>query len=225
MLEAPHQEILTRWSTPTPMVISAPAMLTPTDFYFFCFVNCYCHSQSVMLRLLEGEKKCVAHRPWFWLATTLVGITVTDTFLHSPYHQLINMSKKSGNDQESKVSIQRFAWVVAHQIIRFADKQKEINTYQRKKNLDTSCPQWIVVMTYHSQYWQLALVLWPVKMWFTTVSMPITSCTTSSKMMWQLIHPVKSILRCTYAICALREGSEETLTSTVLSVRELHPVQ
>jgi hypothetical protein len=44
-------------------------------------------------------------------------------------------------------------------------------------------------------------------------------------MMWQLIHPVKSILRCTYAICALREGSEETLTSTVLSVRELHPVQ
>jgi len=77
-----------------------------------------------MPRLPEVGKKWVTHNPWLRLATTLVGITVTDTFLLSIYHQIIDMSKRSHDDQESKVSIERFARILVHQLINLAEKQK-----------------------------------------------------------------------------------------------------
>ena len=73
---------------------------------------------------LKLEKKWVTQNPWFRLATTLVGITVTDTFLLSTYHKLINLAKRNDDDQENKVSIQRFAGILAHQLISYAGKQK-----------------------------------------------------------------------------------------------------
>jgi hypothetical protein len=51
---------------------------------------------------LKLEKKWVTQNPWFRLATTLVGINVTDAFLLCNYHQVLNCSKRSDDDQEKK---------------------------------------------------------------------------------------------------------------------------
>jgi hypothetical protein len=72
---------------------------------------------------LKLEKKWVTQNPWFRLATTLVGINVTDAFLLCNYHQVLNCSKRSDDDQERKVTIQRFAGILANQLIQFANKQ------------------------------------------------------------------------------------------------------
>ena len=72
---------------------------------------------------LKLEKKWVTQNPWFRLATTLVGINVTDAFLLCNYHQVLNCSKRSDDDQERKVTIQRFAGMLANQLIQFANKQ------------------------------------------------------------------------------------------------------
>jgi hypothetical protein len=78
---------------------------------------------------LKLEKKWVMHIPRFRLATTLVVITITDIFLLSTYHHIINVSKWIDDDQESKVSIQRFARILVHQLINLSEKQREISTY------------------------------------------------------------------------------------------------
>ena len=39
---------------------------------------------------LKLEKKWITQNPWFRLATTLIGITVTDAFLLCNYHKVIN---------------------------------------------------------------------------------------------------------------------------------------
>lgn len=71
---------------------------------------------------LKLEKKWVTQSPWFRLATTYVGICVTDAFLLLNYHQVINVSKKGMEDQEKNVSIQRFAGILANQLIQYANK-------------------------------------------------------------------------------------------------------
>jgi hypothetical protein len=55
---------------------------------------------------LNLEKKWVTQNPWFQLATTYVGICVTDTYLLSNYHKVINISKTAVEDTKTKVSIQ-----------------------------------------------------------------------------------------------------------------------
>jgi hypothetical protein len=72
---------------------------------------------------LKLEKKWVTQNPWFRLATTLVGINVTDAYLLCNYHQVLNCSKRSDDDQEKKITIQRFARILANQLIQLANKQ------------------------------------------------------------------------------------------------------
>ena len=71
---------------------------------------------------LKLEKKWVTQNPWFRLATTYVGICVTDTYLLLNYHKVINISKTAVEDTETKVSIQRFAGILANQLIQYASK-------------------------------------------------------------------------------------------------------
>jgi hypothetical protein len=50
---------------------------------------------------LKLEKKWITQNPWFHLATTLIGITVTDAFLLCNNHKVVNTS--SGESQEKKL--------------------------------------------------------------------------------------------------------------------------
>jgi hypothetical protein len=71
---------------------------------------------------LRLEKRWITQNPWFRLATTYVGICVTDAFLLCNYHRVINISKKGIEDQENKISIQRFAGILTNQLIQYANK-------------------------------------------------------------------------------------------------------
>jgi len=71
---------------------------------------------------LKLEKKWATQSPWFRLATTLIGVNVVDTFLLCSYHKVFNVSK-SENDEGNKVSIQRFAGILANQLINYASKR------------------------------------------------------------------------------------------------------
>jgi hypothetical protein len=54
--------------------------------------------------LLQLEKKWLTKNPFFRLSTTLVGISVTDAFLLSNHHKIINNG--SGSHDDKKISIQ-----------------------------------------------------------------------------------------------------------------------
>jgi hypothetical protein len=71
---------------------------------------------------LRLEKKWLTQSPWFRLATTLVAVTVTDTFLLCNYHKVINQSKRCEEDQDKKISIQRFAGMLANQLIQYGKR-------------------------------------------------------------------------------------------------------
>ncbi len=45
------------------------------------------------------------------------------TFLLCNYHQVLSCSKRSDDDQENKITIQRFAGILANQLIQLANKQ------------------------------------------------------------------------------------------------------
>jgi len=47
---------------------------------------------------LKLEKKWLTQNPWFRLATTLVGVVVTNTFLLCTYHKVIN----GGNGEQQE---------------------------------------------------------------------------------------------------------------------------
>jgi len=68
--------------------------------------------------LLQLEKKWLTKNPFFRLSTTLVGISVTDAFLLSNHHKIINNG--SGSHDDKKISIQRFAGILAHQLLKNA---------------------------------------------------------------------------------------------------------
>ncbi len=69
---------------------------------------------------LKLEKKWMTQNPWFRLATTLIGITVTDAYLLCNYHNVINCGVRE--HQEKKITIQRFAGILAFQLIEMAEK-------------------------------------------------------------------------------------------------------
>jgi hypothetical protein len=50
-----------------------------------------------------------------------------DAFLLCNYHQVLNCSKRSDEDQERKITIQRFAGILAKQLIQLANKQQSGN--------------------------------------------------------------------------------------------------
>jgi hypothetical protein len=52
---------------------------------------------------IKLKKKWLTQNPWFRLATTLIGVTVTDTFLLCNYHKVINSGKSE--QQEKKKTI------------------------------------------------------------------------------------------------------------------------
>jgi hypothetical protein len=45
------------------------------------------------------------------------------TFLLCNYHQVLNCSKRDGDEQERKITIQRFAGILANQLVQLANKQ------------------------------------------------------------------------------------------------------
>jgi len=71
---------------------------------------------------LRLEKKWITQDPFFRLGTTFIGINVTDTFLLANYHKVINHSSNAGEEKEQKISIQRFAGILAQQLIDMAKK-------------------------------------------------------------------------------------------------------
>ncbi len=78
---------------------------------------------------LKLKKKQATQNPWFRLATTLVEITVTETFLLSSYHQILNLSKKNDDDQEWRVCVQRFTGSQEYQLVsQFSSKSSVCNS-------------------------------------------------------------------------------------------------
>jgi hypothetical protein len=69
--------------------------------------------------LLRLETKWRTRSAYFCLATTLIGINVTDCFLLAGHHKVINYSSNYGADGK-KISIQRFAGMLCHQLIHSA---------------------------------------------------------------------------------------------------------
>jgi hypothetical protein len=57
---------------------------------------------------LKLEKKWVTQNPWFRLATTLIGITVTDTFLLCNYHHKVINGGTSENQEYDLVLCRNF---------------------------------------------------------------------------------------------------------------------
>jgi hypothetical protein len=68
--------------------------------------------------LLQLEKKWLTKNPFFRLTTTLISINVTDAFLLSNHHKIINSG--SGFYDEKKISIQRFAGILSYQLLKNA---------------------------------------------------------------------------------------------------------
>ena len=99
---------------------------------------------------LKLEKKWMTQNPWFRLATTLIGITVTDAYLLCNYHNVINCGVRE--HQEKKITIQRFAGILAFQLIEMAEKLQSpgsnkflpeevfLNTVTVKESSDLSSP-------------------------------------------------------------------------------------
>ena len=65
------------------------------------------------------EKKWPSKDPYFRLATTLVGMCVTDTWKLAYFHKIIDPNR-AGFSEEKKTSIQRFAGSLAIQLISSA---------------------------------------------------------------------------------------------------------
>jgi hypothetical protein len=68
------------------------------------------------------EKKWITHDPFFRLATTLIGINVTDTFLLTKYHKVINYSTLTEDQDGPKIGIKPFSGILAFQLIEMAKK-------------------------------------------------------------------------------------------------------
>lgn len=67
--------------------------------------------------LLALEKKWVTQKPYFRIATTLLGMSVVDTYLLMKYHKLIDESIKFEHD---KMTIVKFAGVLGYQLMELA---------------------------------------------------------------------------------------------------------
>jgi hypothetical protein len=85
---------------------------------FFKTFNAIDTHNQLRQDLLQLEKKWLTKNPFFRLSTTLVGISVTDAFLLSNHHKIINNG--SGSHDDKKISIQRFAGILAHQLLKNA---------------------------------------------------------------------------------------------------------
>ena len=71
---------------------------------FFKMSNAIDTHNQLCQDLLQLEKKWLTKNPFFCLTTTLIAINVTDAFLLSNHHKLINSG--SGCNEGKKISIQ-----------------------------------------------------------------------------------------------------------------------
>jgi hypothetical protein len=78
-----------------------------SNFFAGSNVN-YTHNQ-LHQDSLRVEKRWITQSPWLRLATIYVEICNTDAFLLCNYHPVVKISKKGTEDQEHKISIQKFA--------------------------------------------------------------------------------------------------------------------
>jgi hypothetical protein len=89
---------------------------------FFAASNTIDTHNQLRQDCLKLEKKWITQDPFFRLGTTLVGINVTDAFLLSIHHKIINFMTSSNEEKEMKVGIQRFAGILSYQLIQMAKK-------------------------------------------------------------------------------------------------------
>ena len=87
---------------------------------FFCSSNVIDTHNQLRQDLLQLEKKWLTKNAYFRLATTLIGINVTDAYLLANYHKVIN-SSANGSD-EKKIGIQRFAGILSFQLLKNAKR-------------------------------------------------------------------------------------------------------
>ena len=85
---------------------------------FFATSNIIDTHNQLRQDLLQLEKKWLTKNPFFRLTTTLLGINVTDTFLLANHHRIINHT--SGTSSEKNITIQRFAGLIAFQLLQNA---------------------------------------------------------------------------------------------------------
>jgi len=87
---------------------------------FFATSNVIDTHNQLRQDLLQLEKKWLTKNPYFRLATTMIGINVTDTFLLACHHKVINTSSDTTGKQ--KIPIRRFAAILSLQLIRQAKR-------------------------------------------------------------------------------------------------------
>jgi hypothetical protein len=87
---------------------------------FFAASNVIDTHNQLRQDLLQLEKKWLTKNPYFRLATTMIGINVTDTFLLACHHKVINTSSDTTGKQ--KIPIRRFAAILSLQLIRQAKR-------------------------------------------------------------------------------------------------------
>jgi hypothetical protein len=86
-------------------------------------LNYFAHSNTIDVHnqlcqdLLKLEKKWIMQDPFFHLGTTMIGINVTDAYLLANYHGVINVSRNGNEEKEKQVSIQRFAGILANNLL------------------------------------------------------------------------------------------------------------
>ena len=86
---------------------------------FFASSNVIDTHNQLRQDLLQLEKKWLTKNPFFRLTTTFIGINVADSFLLASHHNVINLNDATGS---LKLSIRRFAGMLAFQLIRHAKK-------------------------------------------------------------------------------------------------------
>jgi hypothetical protein len=89
---------------------------------FFASSNTIDTHNQLRQDCLKLEKKWITRDPFFRLATTLIGINVTDTFLLANYHKVINYSTITEDQDGPKIGIKRFSGILAFQLIEMAKK-------------------------------------------------------------------------------------------------------
>ena len=87
---------------------------------------------------LALEKKWVTHNPWFRLATTLVGINVTDTWQLMCHHRLfpLAVSQRFQESEHRNVPIKTMAGNLAAQLFRKADMMEEEEAAAAKSHMN-----------------------------------------------------------------------------------------
>jgi|LakMenEpi03Aug12_release.lakeMendotaPanAssembly.Ray.scaffolds.fasta_scaffold205777_1 hypothetical protein len=115
--------------------VDRPAVLSE----FFAKSNIIDTHNQLRQSFLKLEKKWMTQKSYFRLATTYLGINVTDAYLLCNYHKVINSSKSSlYEEKEQKIGIQRFSGMLARQLIDIANKIKSSSRYLPEQPMEVT---------------------------------------------------------------------------------------